>query len=62
MACGILVPQPGIEPMPPVLEGRVLATGPPGKQMCTPDLWSDVPLLPVVWVSSKCFSLIPACD
>ena len=31
MACGILVPQPGIEPMSPALEGRVLTTGPPGK-------------------------------
>ena len=28
-ACGILVPQPGIEP--PALEGEVLTTGPPGK-------------------------------
>ena len=30
-ACGILVPQPGIEPMSPALEGGVLTTGPPGK-------------------------------
>ena len=29
--CGILVPWPGIEPAPPVLEGGVLTTGPPGK-------------------------------
>ena len=29
MACGILVPQPGIEPMPPALEGGFLVTGPP---------------------------------
>ena len=28
-ACGILVPQPRIQPAPPVLEGEVLATGPP---------------------------------
>ena len=34
-ACGILAPQPGIEPAPPTLEGKVLSTGPPGKsQMC----------------------------
>ena len=26
MACGILVPQLGIEPMPPASEGKVLAT------------------------------------
>ena len=28
---GILAPQPGIEPVPPMLEGAVLATGLPGK-------------------------------
>ena len=26
-ACGILAPRPGIEPIPPALEGKVLATG-----------------------------------
>ena len=30
-ARGILVPRPGVEPMPPALEGRFLTTGPPGK-------------------------------
>ena len=30
-ACGILVPQPGIEPAPSALESKVLITGPPGK-------------------------------
>ena len=30
-ACGILAPQPGIEPAPPALEGEVLTTGPPRK-------------------------------
>ena len=30
-ACGILVPQPGIEPMSLAFEGRFLTTGPPGK-------------------------------
>ena len=30
-ACGILVPQPGIEPKSPALEGEFLTTGPPGK-------------------------------
>ena len=29
-ACGILAPQPGIEPAPPALEGSVLTTGSPG--------------------------------
>ena len=30
-ACGILVPQPGIEPASPALEGGFLTTGPLGK-------------------------------
>ena len=30
-ACGILVPQPGIKPTTPALEGEALTTGPPGK-------------------------------
>ena len=30
-ACGILAPQPGIEPAPPALESKVLTTGRPGK-------------------------------
>ena len=29
-ACGISAPQPGIEPAPPALEGKVLTTEPPG--------------------------------
>ena len=29
--CGILAPQPGIEPVPPPLEGEVLTTEPSGK-------------------------------
>ena len=33
VACGILVPQPGIEPMSPALQGRFLTTGPPGKSL-----------------------------
>ena len=31
MACGILVPQPGIEPVTPALQGGFLTTGPPEK-------------------------------
>ena len=31
VACGILVPRPGIKPMSPALEGGFLTTGPPGK-------------------------------
>ena len=29
--CGIFVPQSGVKPEPPALEGRFLTTGPPGK-------------------------------
>ena len=32
-ACEILVPQPGIEPTSPALEGRFFTTGPPGKSL-----------------------------
>ena len=42
-ACGILAPQPGIEPESPALQGEVLTTGPPRKSQfntvyseCTP--------------------------
>ena len=31
VACGILVPRPGIEPLSPALEGRFLTTGPQRK-------------------------------
>ena len=34
LACGILVPRPGIELMSPALEGRFLTTAPPGKSLC----------------------------
>ena len=33
IACGILVPCPGTEPMSPALEGGFLTTGPPGKSL-----------------------------
>ena len=33
LACGILVPQPGIEPRSPALEGGFFTTGPPGKSV-----------------------------
>ena len=32
-ACGILAPQPGIEPASPALEGEVLTIGPPMKSL-----------------------------
>ena len=33
VACGTLVPRPGIEPMSSALEGRLLTNGPPGKSL-----------------------------
>ena len=33
MARGILVPQPGIEPVSPALEGGFLTAGPPEKSL-----------------------------
>ena len=33
VACGILVPRPGIEPLSPSLEGGFLTSGPPGKSL-----------------------------
>ena len=33
VACGILVPWPGIKPVSPALEGRFLTTGPRGKSL-----------------------------
>ena len=32
-ACGILTPQPRMEPTPPALEGEALTIGPPGKSL-----------------------------
>ena len=32
-AYGLLVPQPGIKPVSPALEGKFLITGPPGKSL-----------------------------
>ena len=33
VACGILAPRPGIEPVPPAMEGEVLTTGSPGMSL-----------------------------
>ena len=41
LACGILVPWPGIEPTSPALVGRFLATGPPKKSPHLQVLGSD---------------------
>ena len=36
VVCGVLVPQPEIEPASPALEGRFSTTGPPGKSPAMP--------------------------
>ena len=33
LPCGLLTPQPGIEPTSPALQGGFLITGPPGKSL-----------------------------
>ena len=33
MTCGILIPQPGTEPVPATLENEILITEPPGKSL-----------------------------
>ena len=38
--CRILGPQPGIEPTPSAVKGRVLTTGPPGKSLNLPILYT----------------------
>ena len=43
-ACGILAPQPGMEPTPAALEGEVLTTGLPGKSL-SPSFESHLSLL-----------------
>ena len=50
IACGILVPQPGIKPRPPALgAGEVLATGPQGKSpRCVFELWFSPGICPGV--------------
>ena len=32
-AHGILAPQPGTEPVPPAVEGKILISGPPGRSL-----------------------------
>ena len=39
-ACAIVARQPGIEPVPPAVEGEVLTTGPPGKSLTPSSSWS----------------------
>ena len=50
VACGILVPGPGVEPMSPAPAGGFLTTGPPGKSCLTSfDEW----LWLGIWAPSK---------
>ena len=56
VACGILVPRPGIEPTSPALEGEFLATGLPGKPPASPCFDSFPPSsLFFGYISGSCF-------
>ena len=46
-ACGIIVPQPGLEPTSPALQGKFLITRPRGKPSPTTHFW--------IWFSCRCF-------
>ena len=51
-ACGVLSPQPGIEPTSPTLEGEVLTTEPPGKSPYKMLKWLCKPRLQM-WYRNK---------
>ena len=55
-ACGILVPQTGIQPAIPTLEGKVPTTGPPGKS----PLLSSLHFLPhsILTTASRKYDLL----
>ena len=50
-ACGIVVPQPGIETASPPLEGKALTADPPGKPPMDYHLWAtyQVRTFQIVW-------------
>ena len=50
VACGILVPRPGIEPMSSALAGGFLTTGPLGKP-------SELGIIMTQYLSRSCWSL-----
>ena len=59
LACGILVPWPGIEPMSSAMEGGLLTAGPPGKfwkKSWSQSLMSLVWHPLSVWADPVCFS------
>ena len=63
-ACGILIPWPGIEPVPPALEGEVLTTGSQGSPSLISyyKILSIVPcrsLLVIYFIYSSVYMLIP---
>ena len=61
VACGIVVPQPGIETASPTLEGQVLTTGPPGKPPIDYHLWETykVSTFQIVWGMAQATSADP---
>ena len=60
VACGILIPRPGIEPMSPALEGWFLTTGPPGKsQMLSIFSCACWPFVYLLW--KNVYQVFPSC-
>ena len=57
-AGGIFVPQPGIKPMSPALQGRFLTTGPPGKSLLLLQLLRSRPVL----VNRDCLNPVIRCS
>ena len=58
VARGILVPQPGMKPVSPALQGRFLTTGPPGKPPT--NLFHISLPLHMLFLGQRCPSLYPS--
>ena len=60
-ACGIVVPQPGIETASPPLEGKALTADPPGKPPMDYHLWAtyQVRTFQIVWGVAQAISADP---
>ena len=52
-ACGILVPQPGIEPAPSELQGGFLTTELPGKSLNVPIWWQANPIVLMLFINNE---------
>ena len=55
VACGLLVPTPGMEPASPAVEGGLLTTGQPGKSLELFDFYfSDSAAFSILFTSLLC--------